>query len=121
MAQNNWTRSEGGRRPAELGKPLVDPADWYPKDVAGSDHWIYRLSPAELDEIYAAVDGVQARGGKAIRVALQPGEVVLLSERGISFHIRPVRPPEYVGEAIPFRSRVRPSKVTGRKIGRAHV
>jgi len=62
MTHNNWTRSEGGRRPAELGKPLVDPAGWYPADISGSDHWIYQLSAAELDEIYAAVDGVQARG-----------------------------------------------------------
>jgi len=62
MSQNNWERNSVSRRPAELGKVLVDPADWYPGDVSGSDAWIYRLSDAEIAEIDAAVAGVQARG-----------------------------------------------------------
>ena len=62
MSRNNWVRNTVERRPGELGKPLVDPADWYPRDVSGSDSWIYRLSDAELAEIYSAVAGVQARG-----------------------------------------------------------
>ena len=68
MARNNWVRNTIDRQPAELGKPLVDPADWYPGDVAGSDTWIYRLSEAELTEIDTAIAGVQARGLDIIRI-----------------------------------------------------
>lgn len=62
MTQNRWTRSTNRREPAELGRKLVDPADWYPDDVAGSETWMYRLSAAEIADIDAAVAGVEARG-----------------------------------------------------------
>jgi hypothetical protein len=62
MTRNRWARSRGAREPAELGKTLVDPADWYPADINGSEAWIYRLSAAEIAEIEAAVAGVEARG-----------------------------------------------------------
>jgi len=62
MSRNAWTRSGGAREPARLGEPLVDPADWYPADIAGSQDWIYRLSPAEIEEVGEAVAGVEARG-----------------------------------------------------------
>ena len=48
MGENCWVRSHGAREPAELGKKLVDPAEWYPGDFAGSEAWIYRLSAAEF-------------------------------------------------------------------------
>lgn len=62
MKNNPWQRSVVKRESAELGKPLVDPADWYPDDINGSDAWIYQLSDAEISEIEAAVAGVEARG-----------------------------------------------------------
>lgn len=62
MAHNPWRRSDTEREPAELGKKLVDPAEWYPDDVKGSDSWIYRLSEIEIAEIEDAVAGVEARG-----------------------------------------------------------
>ena len=62
MQNNNWTRSKSVREPAEPHKPVVDPAEWYPDDYRGSDEWIYNLSRAEVDEIRAAVAGVQERG-----------------------------------------------------------
>lgn len=62
MIPNSWRRTDVKREPAELGKPLVDPAEWYPDDINGSDAWIYTLSESELGEIEAAVAGVEARG-----------------------------------------------------------
>ncbi len=62
MQQNTWSRSNRERQPAEMLKPLVDPAEWYPNDFDGSDAWIYRLSQAEIAEIEAAVAGVEQRG-----------------------------------------------------------
>lgn len=59
---NSWKRSTAKREPGVLGKPLVDPAEWYPADVEGKDHWIWQLSGAELDEINAAVAAIEADG-----------------------------------------------------------
>jgi hypothetical protein len=72
MARNNWVPNTIDRQPAELGKPLVDPADWYPADVAGSDAWIYRLSEAEIAEIEAATAGIQARGLDIMHITGSP-------------------------------------------------
>jgi len=62
MTYNGWARSKGAREPAELGKALVDPADWYPDDINGSETWMYRLSAAEIADIEAAVAGIETRG-----------------------------------------------------------
>ena len=31
-------------------QPVVDPAGWYPEDLAANDHWIYELSEIEAEE-----------------------------------------------------------------------
>ena len=62
MQENRWVRSDGARQPAEPGKPLVDPGEWYPADYRESDAWAYRLSDAEIAEIESAVAAVEARG-----------------------------------------------------------
>jgi hypothetical protein len=61
MTPNRWSRSSGRREPAELLKPVVDPAAWYPAEMANSECWIYRLSNAENDEIEAAVRAAESR------------------------------------------------------------
>ena len=62
MVKNNWKRSTLPRKPAELGKPLIDPAIWYPGDLSENDHWIYRLSDDEILEVDKAVGVVVDRG-----------------------------------------------------------
>jgi len=62
MAKNGWKRHDTGRAPAELGKNLIDPADWRAGDISGTEEWIYRLSEAEIAEIEQAVAGIEARG-----------------------------------------------------------
>ena len=43
-------------------QPVVDPAGWYPEDLAADDHWIYELSEIEVEEVRAAVASVERRG-----------------------------------------------------------
>ncbi len=62
MVEKLWTAGGAERQPAELGKPLVDPAEWYPGDFGGSDSWIFRPSGAELADLIATVHRVQADG-----------------------------------------------------------
>jgi hypothetical protein len=62
MGENSWARSHGAREPAELGKPLVDPAAWSGGDFSGSEAWIWRLSALELAELDSAVDRIERRG-----------------------------------------------------------
>ncbi len=59
---NPYEPSSRHREPAELLKPVVDPAGWYPDDFAGRDSWMYRLSDAEIGELHDAVAAVEARG-----------------------------------------------------------
>ena len=68
MALNRWSRSTGERKPAELLKPVMDPAAWYPDEMAKSEAWIYRLSDAENDEIESAAARVAASGKDLIDV-----------------------------------------------------
>ena len=42
--------------------PLETPAAWRGPDVAGRDDWRVVLSPAEVDELHAAVDAASATG-----------------------------------------------------------
>ena len=55
MTINTWKRSSLPRERADLGKPLVDPALWYPKDILANDNWIYRLSDREISEVKSAL------------------------------------------------------------------
>lgn len=59
---NPWRPSDGRREPAELMKPLVDPAGWHPRDLRGTDMWIYRLSEDEVAEVLAAVAFMESQG-----------------------------------------------------------
>jgi len=43
-------------------QPLVDPAGWYPEELAANEDWIYELSEAEVDELRQAVASIQRRG-----------------------------------------------------------
>ena len=42
--------------------PIVSPADWRGHDLAKSQEWVYRLTPADMAEIDAALRGAIARG-----------------------------------------------------------
>ncbi len=50
------------RRPAVAGKTVIDPADWYGRDMEKSEEWVYRLSEAEVADIDRAIRGVEERG-----------------------------------------------------------
>ncbi|HET9148975.1 MAG TPA: TauD/TfdA family dioxygenase [Alphaproteobacteria bacterium] len=59
---NPWKRSAGRREPAELMKPLVDPAGWTADEIRNSDGWMYRVSEAEIAEVFDAVAAVERSG-----------------------------------------------------------
>ena len=61
MIANPWKPSSGRREPAELMKPVVDPAAWEVEDMARSQEWIYLLSDTENDEIERAVADVESQ------------------------------------------------------------
>lgn len=54
--------SKGARQPAIAGKPVIDPAAWYPADMLRRTDWIHTLSDAELSDLLGAVASVEARG-----------------------------------------------------------
>jgi hypothetical protein len=60
---NPWTKSRRHREPAQPLKPLVDPAAWHPGDLRGTDAWVYRLSDAEITELFGTVASFEGRGG----------------------------------------------------------
>ncbi len=62
MTENPWIPGPRHREPAQLMKPIVDPAAWHPDELKGTDAWVYRLSEAEIAELFDAVAGVEARG-----------------------------------------------------------
>ena len=62
MPLNTWSRTKILREPARPMRPVVDPAGWYAEEFRDADHWIYRLSDAEVAELDAAVAGVEQRG-----------------------------------------------------------
>lgn len=62
MPVNNWVRSDIERQPAEAMQPVIDPAGWTREEVEGAEDWIYHLSETEIDEMNAAVRGVEQRG-----------------------------------------------------------
>ncbi len=58
----NFRPARRTREPAIAMQPVVDPAGWYADDLAANDHWIYRLSDIESDEVREAVAGVERSG-----------------------------------------------------------
>jgi len=79
MRGNTWRRGPRHREPAELMKPIVDPAAWYPEDYATSQQWIYQLNAAEIAEIDDAVDRIEARGLAMIDVTKTEFDVPTLA------------------------------------------
>jgi hypothetical protein len=59
---NHWQPSGHDHVPAELLKPIKDPAAWAPEDYADKDNWLYRLSDAEVGEVMDAVAAVEKQG-----------------------------------------------------------
>ncbi|MDC0033631.1 TauD/TfdA family dioxygenase [Alphaproteobacteria bacterium] len=51
-----------GREPAIPMQPIVDPAGWYPADLAANQDWIYTLTDIEIAEVLATVGSIEARG-----------------------------------------------------------
>ena len=49
------TKTRPIREPAVAGIKVIDPATWTGADLARSDEWIHRLSPAEIEDIDNAV------------------------------------------------------------------
>ena len=68
MGTNGWKPSTRVREPAELLKPVVDPAAWYPADVEDGDAWVYRLSSEEIAEVEKGVASVERQGLELIDV-----------------------------------------------------
>lgn len=62
MTVNAWNPSARLRQPAELMKPIIDPAGWYPADLEGNEDWVYRLNDREIAEIFDAVDAALSKG-----------------------------------------------------------
>ena len=52
-------------------KPAQGPHVWHGSDYAGRDDWIYRFSPAALDDIARAVSGVRERGLAIIQMRMR--------------------------------------------------
>ena len=50
------------REPAEPLRPVIDPAGWYPEDLAANDDWIYELTATEADEVRATVNQIETQG-----------------------------------------------------------
>ena len=55
--------------------PISGPAAWYGRELALSDEWVYRLSPAETDELIGWVAALR-RDGRA-REEIRPDDVPL--------------------------------------------
>ncbi|MEU1784825.1 TauD/TfdA family dioxygenase [Streptomyces sparsogenes] len=52
-----------------LRRPCTGPAVWTGPDLAGSDEWILRLSPAQLDELDDTLRAVRERGVPLLKVS----------------------------------------------------
>lgn len=79
MTENSWRTGPRHREPAELGKPIVDPAAWHPEDFAGSQEWVYRMNDTEIGEVLDAVDRIGGRGLQMIDVTKEDFEVPTLA------------------------------------------
>ena len=56
------------RRPAVLLEPVVDPAGWYPEQIAANEDWVHRLAEGEIAEIMDTVRAVEASGRPLLSV-----------------------------------------------------
>jgi TfdA family taurine catabolism dioxygenase TauD len=66
---NTWTSSPCYREPAELMKPIIDPAGWSPETFKNNEEWMYRLSDSEIGEVIDAVDQVERKGTDLLNVS----------------------------------------------------
>lgn len=53
--ENPWIPSDRTREPAELMKPIREPASWYAHQIRDSACWVYRMSDSEVAEVLDAV------------------------------------------------------------------
>lgn len=61
MPANPFALREAHRAPASPMAPLVDPAGWYPQDLASTESYRYVLSDAEIAELDRALAAVEAK------------------------------------------------------------
>ena len=48
------------REPAMAGTPAMDPAAWYPKNMAALSHeWIYTLSDSQITDLMDAIKSLE--------------------------------------------------------------
>jgi hypothetical protein len=62
-----------GREPAIPMQPIVDPAGWYPADLAANQDWIYTLTDVEAAEVRAVVATIEERGLDILEIG--PGDL----------------------------------------------
>jgi len=75
--------AERNRQPAVPMQPVVDPAAWYPEDLAANEDWIYTLSDVEADEIRAAVSAIERNGRDILEIRREDYEMPTL-DRGLA-------------------------------------
>jgi len=75
MTGNPFKPSRGRREPAAAGRPVIDPAGWYPEEISATEDWRYVLSPAEVAEIDRAVAAVEARGCDIVDITREDFEL----------------------------------------------
>lgn len=56
------------REPAIPMQPIIDPAGWYPADLAANGDWIYELTAGEKVEVKAAVANIERRGADILDI-----------------------------------------------------
>ena len=64
-----------GRETAIPMQPIVDPAGWYPTDLAANQDWIYTLSDIEIAEVRAAVAALEEHGADILEIG--PDDVAM--------------------------------------------
>ena len=57
-----------GREAAVPMQPIVDPAGWYPADLAANQDWIYTLTDTEIAEVRSAVASIEERGLDILKI-----------------------------------------------------
>ena len=101
MAIAAQTHERPARRPAEPMKPATDPAAWRKEDFAGPADYTHALSAAEIAELDAAVDRVEARGLDIMEIDLATGEVTKVTNDDI-YDAAPIYSPD--GESMVMTS-----------------
>jgi len=67
MAENS-TAGGSRRVPAAPSQPVIDPAGWYPDEIAGNEDWAEALDGAEIAELLDAVRAAEARRGEIFEI-----------------------------------------------------